>query len=98
MKSGWLDWLERIISLSLDLFKAVLGRVQFPSVSANIRILEIWSNFKKFPKILKLASEKLYSHFLRGFCMVEYLSNLREKLTVRKVKSCSFRPVLQSFS
>ena len=57
MKSGW--W-ERLISVILDLFEAVLGRVQFPSFSANIRILEISSNFKKFSKILKLASEKLY--------------------------------------
>ena len=29
-------------------------------VSANIRILGISANFKKFLKILKLASEKLY--------------------------------------
>ena len=57
MKSGW--W-ERLVSVVLDLFEAVLGRVHFPSVSGNIRILEISSKFKKFLKILKMASEKLY--------------------------------------
>ena len=61
MKSGWL---ARLISVMLDLFEAVLGRVQFSiqfsSFSANIRLLGISSNFKKFPIFLKLASEKLY--------------------------------------
>ena len=46
--------------LILNFGKAVLGRAQFLSVSANIRILEISSKFKKVLKILKFASEKLY--------------------------------------
>ena len=57
MKSGWL---ERLISVVLGLFEAVLGGVQFSSVSANILIQEISSNFKKFLKNLKFPSEKLY--------------------------------------
>ena len=57
MKSGWF---ERSISVVLDLFEVVLVGIQFPCVSANIWMQEISLNFKKFSKILKFASEKLY--------------------------------------
>ena len=52
-----------MIEVSFCSFDHVLnrfGRVQFPSVSANIRNLEISLNFKKVLKILKFTSEKLY--------------------------------------
>ena len=88
-------WMVRKVSFCSfgPVWSPFWGRVQFPSVSANIRILEISSNFKKFSKFWNWRQRNF---IFRGFYMVEYLSNLHEKLTVRKVRSCSFRHVLQS--
>ena len=76
-------------------FSFFLWRVQFRSVSANIRFQEVSSNFKKFSKDLKFSCQRNF--IFRGFYKIEYFSNLHEKLTVRKVKFWTFRPVLQSF-
>ena len=65
-----------VMKVTIRSFESVLscfGKVQFLSVSVNIRILEISSNFKKFSKVLKLVSEKLYFQgILYGRIFVEF--------------------------
>ena len=50
----------------------VSAKLQFPAVSAHFEGLGNLLNFKKFLKILKFTSKKLY---FRGEYMVEYLSD-----------------------
>ena len=65
-------------------------RVQFPSVSGNIRYLEISSEFKKFLKILKMASEKLYfQRILYGRIFVEFIWKVdSEKVQILYFSTC----------
>ena len=87
-------WLERLVSVVLDLFEAFWGEfnfLQFQQISWSWKFRWISRSFRKF------WNWRQRNFIFRGFYMVEYLSNLHEKLIVRKVKSCTLRHVFQSF-
>ena len=93
MKSGWL---ERLGSVVLDLFEAVLGEfnfLQFQQIFGSWKFRRISRNFWKF------WNWRQRNFIFMGFYTVEYwyLLNWHEKLTVRKIKVCTFPHVLQPF-
>ena len=91
MKSSW--W-KRSISVVLEWFEVVLVSIHFSNFQQNFRPRKFRPISRK--KFKQCWNWRQRNFIFRGFYMVDYLSNSHEKLTVRKVKSCTFQHVLQS--